>query len=165
MLFSLSPPGKARYPAGMELRSLQLRALWIPADKHPLENRIFYPRYSFSLAMAAEALYTGERFREALEWAETAYSLNPGSAIAEAVLGSIYLQEGWFDKAESIFASLQKKSPDAPHLLYNLGLLHIFKNRPQAAREIWTRLSRLYPGYQGVEEKLEKLDTVSSSPH
>ncbi len=158
LLFPLNPPSGEYTRDPITLDELQLRELKTPIEEHPLENRIFYRRYAFSLAIAAETLYRQERFREALGWAERAFGIDPDSSTAAAVLGSIYLQEGWFEKAESILLDLQKKSPDSPHVLYNLGLLFIFKNRNQDAVTTWRRLSHLYPGYRNVEEKLKKLE-------
>ena len=162
LLMSLNQAARDYDLPGTGLHQLQLRSLDIKMEDQALENRLLYQRYAVSLAYAANSFYRKEQFREALAWAEKAHRVHPGSRTAAEVLGALYLQEGWFQKAETMFQHLLDGNRFTPHLLYNRGLMYLFQNRvPDAIRE-WTLLSRIAPGYEDVETKLKQLKKLSS---
>lgn len=106
------------------------------------------------------------RMDEALARAEEAYAYNSSDSVIIENLARISHLSGDMDKAASLYAVLEKKSPAYPEAWYNIGLFYRDAGDPAKAREAFQRASACIFTYlsaitrEDVTKELENPDTL-----
>jgi tetratricopeptide (TPR) repeat protein len=93
-----------------------------------------------------------ENLNEAIQMAESAKKLVPGSIQILDTLGWVYYKKGDYQKAlENIMAAIQSGAREA-EVYYHLGLIHVKMDNKSDAQEAFRQALTLNPNYEKADE-------------
>ena len=114
------------------------------------------------LALNNLAYLLGEepgKLDEAIDLAERAYKLAPGSPAVVDTLGWLLYHKGALDRSETLLTQAVKDAPEQPDLRYHLGMVYLKQGKSaDARRELEQALKT--PKFSGAEAARRALDSL-----